>query len=95
MRGPRGPPRRFYGRNIRGGRGGGPRPTSQDSQGQGDQRGGQGGPRPRYRRRGPPRPNNSQSEEGNGGQPKAEDQAVVVKTEDSQPVQNTTTESTA
>ncbi|ENN76225.1 Y-box factor homolog isoform X2 [Dendroctonus ponderosae] len=94
MRGPRGPPRRFYGRNIRGGRGGGPRPTSQDSQGQGDQRGGQGGPRPRYRRRGPPRPHNSQSEEGNGV-PKVEDQAVVVKTEDSQPVQNTTTESTA
>lgn len=96
MRG-RGPPRRFFRRNIRGGRGGGRRPTSEDSQGQGDQ-GGQGGPRPRYRRRGPPRPRNSSSPgEGDDAPPKGQDTtAAPVKTEqESQPVQNTTTESTA
>lgn len=72
MRG-RGPPRRFYRRNFRGGRGGGRRPTSQDSQGQGDQ-GGQGGQRPRYRRRGQPRPRNanSQSEGGPNNAPKVD-----------------------
>ncbi|XP_063914212.1 Y-box factor homolog isoform X2 [Zophobas morio] len=83
----RGPPRRFFRRNFRGGRGGGRRPQSQDSQGQAGEQVGQDGPRgqqrPRYRRRGPPRPRggNSQSESGNN--------------KESQPVQNTTTESTA
>ncbi|XP_066255308.1 Y-box factor homolog isoform X2 [Euwallacea similis] len=112
MRGGRGPPRRFFRRNFRGGRGGGRRPTSQDSQGQGDQ-GGQGGPgqqRSRYRRRGPPRPRNGDSpnEEWGGDKaptdewsgekvPKAQESqsAAPVNTENSQPVKNTTTESTA
>lgn len=96
----RGGPRRIYRRNnYRGGRGG-RRPTSQDSQGQGDQ-GGQGGAgqKPRYRRGGQrPRNANSQSESGGGGNgaPKAQDSTTApVKTEESQPVQNTTTESTA
>ncbi|KAG5894576.1 hypothetical protein JTB14_021556 [Gonioctena quinquepunctata] len=88
----RGPPRRFFrsfSRNYRGGRGGG-RPRSQDSQGQAGEQNGQEGPRgpqrPRYRRRGAPRPRggNSQSESGNPPNPK-----------ESQPVQNTTTESSA
>ncbi|KAK9870644.1 hypothetical protein WA026_008205 [Henosepilachna vigintioctopunctata] len=86
----RGPPRRFFRRNFRGGRGG-RRPLSEDdSQGgqgtgdQGGQDGARGPPRPRYRRRGPPRPRgpNSLSESTNGKP-------------ESQPVQNTTTESTA
>ncbi|XP_050309421.1 Y-box factor homolog isoform X1 [Anthonomus grandis grandis] len=109
MRG-RGPgPRRYFRRNFRGGRGGpgGRRPTSQDSQGQGDQqqpqqegggRQGGGGMRPRYRRRGPPRPRNanSQSEGGNNrGSPKPQESSAPVENEESQPVQNTTTESTA
>lgn len=97
----RGPPRRFFRRNFRGGRGGG-RPRSQDSQGQAGEQVGQDGPRgpprPRYRRRGPPRPRggNSQSESGNP-QPnnKAPETPAPVKTEESQPVQNTTTESSA
>lgn len=93
MRG-RGPPRRFYRRNFRGGRGG-RRPTSQDSQGQGDQQQGQGGQRPRYRRRGQPKARNSNSQsEGANDAPKAQD-STAPKTEESQPVQNTTTESTA
>ncbi|XP_076271014.1 Y-box binding protein ypsilon schachtel isoform X1 [Rhynchophorus ferrugineus] len=94
MRG-RGPSRRFFRRNFRGGRGG-RRPTSQNSQGQGDQQGPGGGGRMRYRRRAPPRPRNaiSQSESGNGA-PKAPEVTAPVKTEESQPVQNTATESTA
>ncbi|CAH0557353.1 unnamed protein product [Brassicogethes aeneus] len=98
-----GAPRRFFRRNFRGGRGGpqgGRRPRSQDSQGQaGDQAGPEGqrggGQRPRYRRRGPPRPRagNSQSESGNNT--KAPESTAPAKTEESQPVQNTTTESTA
>lgn len=79
--GGRGPPRRFFRRNFRGGRGGGGGPRrarSQDSQGgqggmaSGGEEGGQGqlqqrgGPqRPRYRRRGPVRPR-STSGGGNG-----------------------------
>ncbi|KAL1490388.1 hypothetical protein ABEB36_013095 [Hypothenemus hampei] len=101
MRGRR-PPRRFFRRNYRGGRGTGRRPTSQDSQGQGDQGGQQpGGQQRRFRRRGPPRPRNqSQSEGGNQGSKGQQDSASAgtnapIKTEDSQSVQNTTTESTA
>jgi hypothetical protein len=96
----RGPPRRFFRRNFRGGRGGGRRPHSQDSQGQAGEQVGQDGPRgqqrSRYRRRGPPRPRggNSQSESGNNYS-KPSEVAGPVKTEESQPVQNTTTESTA
>ncbi|XP_072402030.1 Y-box factor homolog [Diabrotica undecimpunctata] len=102
---PRGrrPPRGFFRRNYRGGRGGA-RPRSQDSQGQaGELNGQEGGPRgprgPRYRRRGPARPRagNSQSESAGGNQPntKVPEKAVSDKTEESQPVQNTTTESSA
>lgn len=101
---PRGrrPPRGFFRRNFRGGRGG-PRPRSQDSQGQaGEQNGQEGGPRgpprPRYRRRGPPRPRagNSQSESGGNQQNvKAPENSASEKVGDSQPVQNTTTESSA
>ncbi|CAG9771844.1 unnamed protein product [Ceutorhynchus assimilis] len=98
MRG-RGPPRRYFRRNFRGGRGG-RRPTSEDSQGggggqgQGDQGNNVGGSRPRYRRQGArPRNANSSSDGGNVAS-KAQDNAPV-KTEESQPVQNTTTESTA
>lgn len=93
----RGAPRRFFRRNFRGGRGGGRRPRSQDGQGQdqGGEEGTRGAPRQRYRRRGPPRSRgaNSQSEPAN----KAEESTgtTTVKTEESQPVQNTTTESTA
>lgn len=98
----RGPPKRFFrsfSRNFRGGRGGG-RPRSQDSQDQAvEQNGqdGQRGPRPRYRRRGPPRPRgaNSQSESGNPPNAKAPESTAPEKTEESQPVQNTTTESSA
>ncbi|KAG5894574.1 hypothetical protein JTB14_021556 [Gonioctena quinquepunctata] len=96
----RGPPRRFFRRNYRGGRGGG-RPRSQDSQGQAGEQNGQEGPRgpqrPRYRRRGAPRPRggNSQSESGNPPNPKAPESTAPEKTEESQPVQNTTTESSA
>lgn len=95
-----GPPRRFFHRNFRG-RGGGRRPRSQDGQGQGEHSGGEEGgnnrgppSRPRYRRRGivRNRGSNSQSESTNI---KAEDSAAPIKTEESQPVQNTTTESTA
>ncbi|KAL3281311.1 hypothetical protein HHI36_004522 [Cryptolaemus montrouzieri] len=98
----RGPPRRFFRRNnFRGGRGG-RRPLSQDSQGggqgtgdQGGQEGPRGPPRPRYRRRGPPRPRggNSQSESTNGKS--AQETSAPANAEESQPVQNTTTESTA
>jgi len=94
----RGPPRRYYRRNFRGGRGGPRRPHSQDSQGQAGEQGGQDGPRgqqrPRYRRRGPPRPRNSQSDSGNNYS-KTTESTGPVKTEENQPVQNTTTESTA
>lgn len=90
-RGGRGPIRGFFRRNFRGRRGG-PRPRSEDSHGQaGEQNGQEGGPRgpprPRYRRRGPPRPKtgNSQSESAGGNQ----------QNKESQPVQNTTTESSA
>jgi len=95
MRG-RGPPRRFVRRNFRGGRMGGRRPTSQNSQGQGDQQG-QGGQRPRYRRRGAPRPRNPSFPSENNGAPEAQESTALlpVKTEESQPVQNTTNESTA
>lgn len=90
----RGAPRRFFRRNFRGGRGG-RRPRSQDGQGQdqGGEEGTRGAPRPRYRRRGPARSRgeNSQSEPAN----KAEESTGSSKTEESQPVQNTTTESTA
>ncbi|XP_045469786.1 Y-box factor homolog isoform X1 [Harmonia axyridis] len=99
----RGPPRRFFGsRNFRGGRRGGRRPRSQDSQGGGQgpveqlsQDGPRGPPRPRYRRRGPPRPRggNSQSESTNGKP--AQETTAPANAEESQPVQNTTTESTA
>ncbi|CAH1105118.1 unnamed protein product [Psylliodes chrysocephalus] len=98
----RAPPRRFFRRNFRGGRGAA-RPRSQDSQGQAGEQNGQDGPRgpprPRYRRRGPPRPRggNSQSESAaaGGNQNKAPENSVPVKTEESQQVQNTTTESNA
>ncbi|XP_018566323.1 Y-box factor homolog [Anoplophora glabripennis] len=96
----RGPPRRFFRRNFRGGRGGG-RPRSQDSQGQAGEQVGQDGPRgpprQRYRRRGPPRPRggNSLSEPGSQQNTKAPDSPAPAKTEESQPVQNTTTESSA
>ena len=99
----RGPPGRFFRRNFRGGRGGGGgpgrRPRSQDGQGQADQSGGEerarGPSRPRYRRRGQVRPRggNSQSEPANV---KAEDSnSPTVTPEETQPVQNTTSESTA
>jgi len=106
MRG-RGPPRRFYRRNFRGGREGGRRPTSEDSQGdQGgqQQQGDSGVQRPRYRRRGGQpwvRKRNDGSAPQEGGAagnnaPKGQEStASPAKTEDSQPVQNTTTESTA
>ncbi|CAH1106952.1 unnamed protein product [Psylliodes chrysocephalus] len=87
----RGAPRRFFRRNFRGGRGA-VRPRSQDSQGQaGDQNGqdGQRGPpRQRYRRRGPPRPRggHSQSESADAG---------GNQNKESQPVHNSTTESSA
>ncbi|XP_049821885.1 Y-box factor homolog isoform X2 [Aethina tumida] len=100
-----GPPRRFFRRNFRGGRGGGPgrRPRSQDSQGQAGDQGGQqeGGPRggglqrPRYRRRGPPRSRTSNSQSESGNNTKAPETTAPVKSEESQPVQNTATESTA
>ncbi|XP_060516872.1 Y-box factor homolog isoform X2 [Cylas formicarius] len=82
----RGPRRGFYRRGNRGGggRGGrGPRARSEDSQGGNDQS--QGGQRARYRKRGPQkvRSSNSTSEGANNG------------AQESQPVQNTTTESTA
>lgn len=94
MRGRGGPPRRFFHRNYRGR--GGRRPRSQDGQGPAEhsgEEGSRGPPRPRYRRRGTMRPrgNNSQSESQN----KAEDSTAPIKAEESQPVQNTTTESTA
>ncbi|GJQ87057.1 yps [Trypoxylus dichotomus] len=95
MRGRGGPPRRFFHRNYRGR--GGRRPRSQEG-GQGPaehsgEEGSRGPPRPRYRRRGTMRPrgSNSQSESQN----KAEDSTTPTKPEESQPVQNTTTESTA
>ncbi|XP_023023747.1 Y-box binding protein ypsilon schachtel isoform X2 [Leptinotarsa decemlineata] len=98
----RGPPRRFFRRNFRGGRGGGMRARSEDSQGQaGEQQNGQDGPRgpprQRYRKRGPPRPRggNSQSESGNPPNPKAPESTAPENTEESQAVQNTTTESSA
>ncbi|XP_030749554.1 Y-box factor homolog isoform X1 [Sitophilus oryzae] len=94
----RGPPRRFFRRNFHGGRGGGGRrPTSQNSQGQGDQQQGQGGQQrqQRYRRRGAPRQRNANSQSDSNGAPKAQEATAPVKTEDSQPVQNTTNESTA
>lgn len=106
-RGRGGPPRRFFRRNFRGGRGPPRRPRSQDgqnvSEGEGREPRGdgpQGGrpPRPRYRRRlprqsrGPPR--NSQSEgEGKGKSESAD--GPVQSQETTQAVQNTTTESSA
>lgn len=95
-RGGGGPPRRFFHRNFRSR--GGRRPRSQDGQGQAEHSGEEGGnrgqTRPRYRRRGivRNRGNNSQSESTNI---KAEDTTATTKSEESQPVQNTTTESTA
>jgi len=86
------PPRRFFRRNFRGGRGG-RRPRSPDGQGQeqsGDE-GSRGPQRPRYRRR-PARPRTGDSESGNG---KTEDASETTKPEESQSVQNTTTESQA
>ena len=97
----RGPPGRFFRRNYRGGRGGARRPRSQDGQGQADQSGGEERPRgpsrPRYRRRGPirSRGGNSQSEPANVKAEESNNSTATVKTEESQPVQNTTTESTA
>ncbi|XP_056637270.1 Y-box factor homolog isoform X2 [Diorhabda carinulata] len=103
---PRGrrPMRGLFRRNFRGGQGG-PRPRSQDSQGQaGEQNGQEGGPRgpprPRYRRRGPPRPRtgNSHSDSAGGNQQNVkapENSASEKAVEESQPVQNTTTESSA
>ncbi|XP_018330652.1 Y-box factor homolog [Agrilus planipennis] len=105
--GPRGrrPLRRFFRRNFRGGRGGGPRrPQSQDGQGGGEQSGGEeggvnrGGPQRRYRRRGAPRRSrsrggNSQSESIN--QKGEESGNATAQLQESQLVQNTTTESTA
>jgi len=106
-RGRGGPPRRFFRRNFRGGRGPPRRPRSQDgqnvSEGEGREPRGdgpQGGrpPRPRYRRRlprqsrGPPR--NSQSEgEGKGKLGPSEE--LPQSQEPTQSVQNTTTESSA
>ncbi|KAF2885817.1 hypothetical protein ILUMI_20359 [Ignelater luminosus] len=93
MRGRR-PPRRFFRRNFRGGRGG-RRPRSQDEQGQeqsGDE-GSRGPQRPRYRRRGTVRSRggDSVSETANG---KAEN-TETTKPDESQPVQNTISESHA
>ncbi|XP_017779418.1 PREDICTED: Y-box factor homolog isoform X2 [Nicrophorus vespilloides] len=83
-RGRGGPPRRFFRRNFRGGRGGGRRPRSQEGgpAEQSGEEGPRGQPRPRFRRRGAgrSRTDNSQSDSAN---------------KESQPVQNTTTESTA
>lgn len=94
-------PGRFFRRNFRGGRGGTRRPRSQDGQGQADQSGGEERPRGpsrlRYRRRGQMRPRggNSQSEPANNVKAEESNSTPTVNTEESQPVQNTTTESTA
>ncbi|XP_021920811.1 nuclease-sensitive element-binding protein 1 isoform X2 [Zootermopsis nevadensis] len=107
VRGRGGPPRRFFRRNFRGGRGPPRRPRVQDGQNVSESEGReprgegpQGGrpPRPRYRRRlprqsrGPPR--NSQSEgEGKGKSEPSEGSPHSQET--TQAVQNTTTESNA
>jgi len=99
QRGRGGPPRRFYRRQFRGGRGGGGgrRPHSQDSQQGGDQQQQDGRQpqqqRPRYRRRGG-NPRQRRGTQGDAGS-KAPDSTTPAKTEDTQPVQNTITESTA
>ncbi|XP_044743214.1 Y-box factor homolog [Chrysoperla carnea] len=80
-----GPPRRFFRRNFRGGRGR-PRPRSQDNQGEGQEGDGpRGPPRIRYRRRMP-------RQRQQGGRTS---QSEPTDSKESQPVQNTTTESTA
>jgi len=96
IRGRGGPQRRFFRRQFRGGRGGGRRPRSQDPQN--DQSGEEGGTRdrgppsrPRYRRRGTGRSRGENSQSEN----KAENPAGTSPIDDSQYVQNTTTESTA
>ncbi|XP_021920812.1 Y-box factor homolog isoform X3 [Zootermopsis nevadensis] len=107
VRGRGGPPRRFFRRNFRGGRGPPRRPRVQDGQNVSESEGReprgegpQGGrpPRPRYRRRlprqsrGPPR--NSQSE-GEGKGKNESDGGDWEGKETTQAVQNTTTESNA
>lgn len=108
-RGRGGPPRRFFRRNFRGGRGGGipRRPRSQDGQNVSESEGQAVGraPRRRYRPRmtrqsrggGSGSGQRTSQSEGEGGPPKAESggDAAPPAQEASQPVQNTTTESSA
>lgn len=94
-RGRGGPPRRFFRRNYRGGRGG-RRPRSQDGQAeQSGEEGPRGPPRTRFRRRGAGRSRGENSQSESANKAKADNDNGPVKSEDSQPVQNTTTESTA
>jgi len=98
-RGRGGAPRRFFRRNFRGGRGGGPprRPRSQDGQNVSEGEGGTEGvrPSPRYRRRdsrqsrGPFR--NSQSEGESKVKPEPSDAPSAPAQDSSQAVQHTTT----
>jgi len=95
-RGRGGPPRRFFRRNYRGGRGGGRRPRSQDGQAeQSGEEGPRGPPRTRFRRRGAGRTRGENSQSDSAPKAKADNANGQVKAEESQPVQNTTTESTA
>lgn len=96
-RGRGGPQRRFFRRNFRGGRGGTRRPRSQDGQPTGgEQSGGEEGGAPRG---GPPRTRGKRG----GGKPRGQSSDIkaeastteVIKSEESHPVQNTTTESSA
>ncbi|XP_026273999.1 Y-box-binding protein 2-B isoform X2 [Frankliniella occidentalis] len=94
-RGRGGAPRRFFRRNFRGGRGGGPprRPRSQDGQNVSEGEGGAEGarPRPRYHRR-PSRPSRTSQSEGETKVKSEPTEAQTTPAQDSsQAVQHTTT----
>lgn len=97
----RGSGRRFFRRNFRGGRGTGRRPRSQDGQGGGaetsggEESGPRGPPRMRFRRRMPRQPRQSRTSQSDQNDSKPVESVQPAKPEESQPVQNTTTESTA
>jgi len=97
-RGQRPPPKRYFRRNFRGGRGGGRRPRSQDENNpeQSGDEGSRGPPRQqRYRKRsGPSRPRGGDSA-SESGPVKTEDTSETGQYDDGQSVQNTTSESQA